>query len=316
MLILIVILNYAILASTFTLGATTVKYTHFLNVLTLRMLLSSIIILGFYKLRYKKNLSQLFFENWKSLIALSFFYIYVTFALEFYALNYVSSGKVALIYSTTPFFSAIMAYFMNGKRISARGLFSLALGFLGIVVSVIPPELQKTTYLIPKSAFSSASFLFVSVPELAIILATISATYSWFNIKKLLDKGFDVIFINGISMFFGGIMLLLTTLTYGFTLDTPATHFSVTSTDVFYFIAMSILAANIIFFNLQTWLMKFFDITFLMLCGLLTPLFAVLFGWYFLNENINSYTIVALLFVITALVLYYRETKQNPKNTT
>ena len=314
MLILIVILNYAILASTFTLGATTVKYTHFLNVLTIRMLLSSIIILTFYKLRYKKSPSQLFFNNWKPLISLSFFYIYITFALEFYSLNYVSSGKVALIYSTTPFFSAIMAYFMNGTRISLKGLSSLILGFLGIVVSIIPPEIEKTTYLIPKSTFSSASFLYISVPELAIILATISATYSWFNIKKLLSKGFDVIFINGITMFFGGIMLLLTSVIYGFTLGTPADHFSVTSIDVFYFIALSILAANIIFFNLQTWLMKFFDITFLMLCGLLTPLFAVLFGWYFLGEPINSYTIAALGLVVTALVLYYRETKPKPKH--
>ncbi len=43
------------------------------------------------------------------------------------------------------------------------------------------------------------------------------------------------------------------------------------------------------------------------LAGLVTPLFASLFGWYFLNESISWHFFASMVLIAIVLVIFYQE---------
>ena len=136
-----------------------------------------------------------------------------------------------------------------------------------------------------------------------LIGAVVSAAYAWFDVKKLMQRGYPPLTVNGIAMLFGGALAFMTSgMIDGFS---PSPIF-----DFWPFIGwllLLIFLSNAIFYNLFGWLIKRYSISFIMFAGCLSPVFGAFFGWFFLGEIITWHYFLSLSIIVTALYLFYCE---------
>jgi drug/metabolite transporter (DMT)-like permease len=106
---------------------------------------------------------------------------------------------------------------------------------------------------------------------------------------------------NGTSMLIGGLFALL----HSFVVDTwlPVSQFTPFATGTLSLVIIS----NLLCYNLYGWLLKKFTATFLSFIGLSTPLFAALFGYFFLNETVTWHFFISIAVLSLGLWIVYRE---------
>src|SRR5271169_4484971 len=159
MSIAIVVFMYALWSSIFSLGKMTLHYCPPLFLTGARMVLAGLLLLGFLaffkRSSFKLNRTQLF-----SILLLAFFSIYLTNALEFWGLQYLSAAKTCFIYSLSPFFAAFFSYLHFNERMNGRKWIGLSLGLIGII-----PVLSLQT----SSEELWSAFSFLSWPSLAMV---------------------------------------------------------------------------------------------------------------------------------------------------
>lgn len=306
-MILLVVL-YALLASTFTIGKYALDYSKPCFLIAFRMIIGGTLLLGYTywrlgTLRFIKSRDyRLFFKT-------SLFHIYLAFVLEFWAMQYISSAKTNLFFSLTPFISAYLAYYLLKEALGLTKWVGMILGFIGLCpVLFMKPDAQDVC----------ADFFRISLPELVLLFAVFSCAYAWFLVKQLMDKGYHLTDVNGVAMFIGGLMTLLTSLVFEMFL--PAVQGEpvvvVSKWGPFLWGALAlVLVSNIIAYNLYAWLFHHYSLTFISLAGFLCPIFGALFGWFFLSEVITwHYYVSFLLVTIALLVFYHGEMKQKRLN--
>ncbi len=67
------------------------------------------------------------------------------------------------------------------------------------------------------------------------------------------------------------------------------------------------LISNLICYNLYGHLLKRYSATFMSFAGLMTPLFAVFFGWVFLAESVDVSFFVSLVLFLLGLYCFHSE---------
>jgi drug/metabolite transporter (DMT)-like permease len=300
MSIAIVIFMYALWSSVFSLGKMTLQYCPPLFLTGARMVIAGLLLLGFLALfkrsAFKLNRIQLF-----SILLLSFFSIYLTNALEFWGLQYLSAAKTCFIYSLSPFFAALFSYLHFNEKMNGRKWLGLGIGFLGF----IPVLLTQTGSEELLNAFS-----FFSWPSLAIMGAALCSVYGWVILRLVVkDHAISPLMANGASMLFGGL------LAFGHSFLVEGWHplpFQIENiSPVMKGTLIMTLVSNIICYNLYGLMLKRFTATFLSFIGLLSPIFASLNGLIFLGEPI-SWTIFLSTGVVSLglWVVYRAELKQ------
>ena len=122
-------------------------------------------------------------------------------------------------------------------------------------------------------------------------------------IKKLLIKGYSLVVINGVAMLIGGIFALFTSFIFEGVRDSPVFDLW----PFLFWVFLLILVANIISYNLYTWLIKHYSITFVTFAGFLCPIFGAFLGWLFLGEHISWNYYFALGCIIIGLYVFYKD---------
>ena len=152
---------------------------------------------------------------------------------------------------------------------------------------------------------SVGEFLHLSLPELALLFAVIFGVLGWILLKKvIIDYGYSPLLANGISMTIGGFFALIHSYACGESWSPiPVTHLGPFMRNI-----LSLgLISNLICYNLYGYLLKRYSATFMSFAGLVTPLFASLFGWFFLKEQITWHYAASLAIFSVGLTLFYRE---------
>lgn len=289
-MILLAIIEYAILASTFTLAKVAVKHADPLFIIGVRMVLSAPLMFLVHYL-HKKNDFVIKKPDRMKFLLVAIFHIFLPFTAEFWALQFVSSAKAAITYSLTPFIAAILSYFLLKKKIKSKQALGLVIGLLGLMPIFISPD----------EGFN-VEFLFVSIPEMVLLFAVVSSSYAWFLVADLMKRGYGISLINGVAMLIGGVFSLL--LWYAATGGEEA----VTNMNQFIlWTSLLILVANVISYNFYGWLLNHISITFMSAIGFLCPIFASIYGIVFLNEDLGLSHLIALTMVTFGLWLFYRE---------
>lgn len=285
----LIVLLYALLASTFVFAKFSLDYAQPIFVIGFRMTLAGGLLLA-YLFLFKKKSFKLRKADLPLFLRVAFFHIYLAFVAEFWSLQYITSSKANLIYSLTPFIAAGLSYFLLKERLSKRKLLGMFLGVMGIVPILI-------------SQGNGTDFGSITLAEFILLVAVISASYAWFDIKKLMQKGYSLLMINGFAMIVGGLGAFAT---YYLTRDpeVPATS---NFWEFFKYVSILVILSNVIFYNLYGWLLKRYTITFLTFCGFLSPLFGVFMGWIFRDEPISWAYWVSLSLITVALFIFYRE---------
>ncbi len=285
----LVVLLYALLALTFTLGKAAVAYADPLFLIGARMVVSGCLLLGFYAIKNR----MVFRPSLRDLVdfgRVTFFHIYLSFVPEFWALQFVSSIKVNIMYATTPFVAMIFSFLLYKTRVTRLSLAGACCAFIGLLPLMTRGEAGCTDLL---------SF---SVPELVLLMSIISGAYAWFIIKDLMNRGYSLATINGFAMLAGGIMSFVTWYFFRQPGVAPITNMR------FFIITVAglILISNVVVYNLYGWLLKYYSLNFVACAGFLSPLFGALYGYIFLHEGLRWQHYFAIVGITVGLYLFFQ----------
>ena len=287
----LVVFLYALLASTFIFAKKVVGCANPCFIIGFRMILAGSMLLAMQMFRNSKRLN-IPRKDWWLFLKVALFHIYIAFIFEFWALQYVSALKTTLIYSSTPFIAALLSYFLLHERLSTKKFIGIGIGLCGLV----PVILAATQG--PEAAME---FGRISLPEIVLLCSVTSASYAWFIIKDLMQRGHSLIVINGTAMLVGGVLSMITSILFE-GLQHPVNNWPYFLLWVFLLIFVS----NIVFYNLYGWLLKRYSITFLTFSGFLCPGFGTIYEWLFMGGGITWHYPASLLLVTLGLYVFYR----------
>lgn len=300
MTIPLIVLMYAVWSSVFSISKVTLSYSPPLFLTGVRMLLASVLMLGFLAL-VKKQSFKLNKTHFISILSLGFFSIYLANTLEFWGQQYLSAAKACFIYSFSPLFSALFSYLHFREKMNRQKW----LGFLISAFGFIPVLRMQTGSEDLLTAFS-----FFSWPTLALIGAALASVYGWVLLRLIIkEQSLSPMMANGSSMLVGGILALGHS---AFVESWDPTPVAPGGGAMFLGGTLLItLISNVICYNFYGALLKRFTATFLSFMGLLSPVFASLYGVVLLKEPL-SWTIVLSTGVVSLGVwlVYRAELKQ------
>lgn len=294
----LVVLLFAMFASLFTLQKETLLFSQPFFLVGSRMLFAGIILLAYTAIRKPKSL-KINLSHLPAFLMLSVSGIYLTNICEIWGIQHMVSSKACLIYSLSPFLAALVAFLVLREVLSAWKWLGMLIGLFGL----IPIHFDQTSQEIATGRFSV-----LSMAEMSIIAAVFFSVYGWILLKKIISTyEHSPLVANAFSMTIGGIMALLHSYFAGESWHPiPVTEFKP-------FLINSLvmcLISNIICYNLYGYLLKKFTATFMSFAGLVTPLFASLYGYLFLGETVTWHFYISIsLFAIGLFIFYNAELK-------
>ena len=294
--IFLVFLTFALWSTTFAVGKSIVLSSTPMFSTAIRMILAGIILLLYLFFTDRKSLKitkkQVF-----PLIFLSIIAIYITNFFEFWGLQHLISSKAAIIYSLTPFFTALFSYFKFKEKLSLQKWIGMIIGFVAFIPIILTKSQAKQL---------EGTFLIFSWAEVALLVAVMSASYGWIILRQLTKElKMRAIMANGSSMLLGGIIALINSIFIDSWHTIPVSNMLI----FIHGIIILTLISNIICYNLYGYLLKKFSATFMAYAGLTTVPFAIFFGWLIHNEIITVHFVISTC--VLALGLWIMETKKN-----
>ena len=239
------------------------------------------VLMLFLAILLKQNLSISKKQLLNSSIAAFFFLIYGN-GVFVWALKYVDSGFGALLASTQPLFVLFLLRLIDRKPFQKKSLIGVSLGVFGMYLLVSQQELTT----------SEGSLLGVFM----ILTCVLSWSYGSVFVSKVdLPKSFMV--STGYQMLVAGLVLLLISLSFNETWSTPLTW----STNVQISMFILILFGGIIAFTAFNFLLKVVDTEKVATSAYVNPVIALFMGWYFLDENLTTQSIVASIILLTGV---------------
>ena len=287
-----IIVLYALLAFTFTLGKFALAYSEPLFLVAARMLIGGPLLLLAQALRPKTVSVDVSKRDIIDFIQVIFFHIYLSFIPEYWALTYVSSIKVNILYTTTPFVTILLSYLLYNEKLSVSQVMGTTLGFL----SLLPLMLRG-------GGECSGSLVSFSLPDLMLILSISSGAYAWFVIKRLMQRGYSLLVINGWAMLIGGVMSLFTWHYLNPFNQSPIYDF----TPFLLSTLALVLVSNVIVYNLYGWLLTRYSLNIVSLAGFLSPLFGALYGKLLLGEDLGWQHLIAMGGITVGLYLFFHD---------
>ena len=287
------ILLFALFASLFTLQKTTLQYTEPFFLVGARMTFAGILLLSYLKFfkKYKFNIEA---RHIKDFVMLGISAIYLTNIFEIWSINNMVSSKACLIYSLSPFVTALIGFIMIKEVLSPKKWLGMLIGFIGLIPIFFAQSQDEL----------AAGKLFIfSYAELSLLGAVFFSVYGWIIMKRLMQD-FTPFVANSIAMTLGGVLALAHSYISG-----EAWH-PIPVTNIQPFIINSLvmcLISNIICYNLYGMLLKRFTATFMSFAGLVTPFFASIYGYLFLGETVSWHYFASISLFSLGLVIFYKE---------
>jgi drug/metabolite transporter (DMT)-like permease len=215
--------------------------------------------------------------------ALQYFFFYV-------GLSYTSGAKGSVMNSTGVFFSALLAHFFYANdRLSLRKLFGIAIGFVGVIVVNLSPELNLE--------FSLRGEGFVVIAALVLSAASLYG--------KRLTTRLDPVLVTGTQLSIGGLALSLAGWLSGGRLaavSAPALA------------ALAYLAClSSVAFTLWTALLKHNRVSSITVFNFVIPVAGTLLSALFLGESVLDWRYLAALPAVALGVFLVSQGKGRPR---
>jgi drug/metabolite transporter (DMT)-like permease len=258
----------------------------------IRMLLAGTLIFGYHLLFEKrvKITSQLL----TLILTASIFNIYITNAFELWGLRFITAAKANFIYNLAPFMAAFFSYFMLGEKMSLKKWIGLMIGFIGFIPILI---IQS-----PGEVFAE-HIGWLSSGELALICAAIGTSLGWVSVKKLGSSSLSIAFVNGSTMFLGGLFALVNSMFVETWRPLPINNYGY----AILYTLLGTFSLCILAYNLYVILLRRYSATFLALSGLICPLITALLGWIFLDETVGIGFFISFVIVFIWLYIFYSQ---------
>ncbi|MCB0746465.1 MAG: EamA family transporter [Ignavibacteriae bacterium] len=246
----------------------------------LRFFLASIII--FMILRFRKMPLPLDPKSIKIYIFLAFFSFVIPFGLVYWAEQFVPSGLTSVMFGIFPFSVFIFSWFiLKGESADFFKLFSVVLGFIGIVI-----------------IFSDSLQIDVENYSLGLAAVLLSAIIQGLPAVVLKKWGgyLNPFSINAIPLLIAGLTMIL--LSY---LVEQTSTWQFTGKAIISIIYLA-LVGTITAFTVYYWLLKQINAVILSLSSFITPIIAIILGWIFLDEQLSQKVLIGSLFVLIGIL--------------
>lgn len=286
----LVILLYALWGFTFTLGKIILSYAQpFFSVGT-RMFVSGLSMTAYILIRHRMRCypARTDFYYYLQLIT---FGVCLPYTARSWALQFMSTMKSALIFNLTPFFAAFFAYLFLNEKLSFHKILGLIIGFAGMF---------PVLWLHSSTEGGFNFFGFLSVPEIAMLIAVASLSYSLIIMQQLVKhRGCPPVLVNATSMVIGGALIL------SFSSIVEVDKIKSNPWTFATLLLVQLVISNLICANLQATLLKKYSSTLMAFATFLSPLFAAFYGWILLGENVTWHFFASFLLVMVGLAIYY-----------
>jgi len=303
---LVILLNM-LFGSTFALGKLALEYASPFLLVSFRMVIAGAALLVYQYFFNRKY--WLFNRSHMWLFAqYTIFAIFISYICEFWALQYITSAKACMIFSLSPFLTALIAYFFMAERLTKRQWTGLVIGIFGFIPILMTSDASEA---------ATGSIGFLSGAEIVLFFGVLFAAYGWIVMQQLVsDRSYSTVMVNGVGMLVGGLLTSIVSLVVEGvpTIKIPAE--AVTwSVDPFWgslgmfllYGGLLIIIANLICFNLYGVLLRRYSATFISFTGFTQPLFASFFGWLLLSEGITWHFMASVVIVTVGLYLFYKD---------
>jgi len=218
-------------------------------------------------------------------------FLFLTFGngVVVWALKYVDSGFTALEISAQPLVVLLLMRILQGKKIQTMSVIGVVFGIIGIYLLVSQKEIisQEGTMLGIIMIF--ACMLSWGYGSLFVAKADLPSNY----------------FVNtGYQMLTGGVMLFIVSQLFGETWSLPADW----SSPVQFSMIFLIIFGSIVAFTSFNYLLKAVSPEKVATSTYVNPIIALILGWYFLNEQITTQSIIAAVILLTGV--YFINTRK------
>jgi len=259
----------------------------------LRFLIASVVLFSIIKIKNIELLTDS--QSVKLYLFMSLFSYIIPFTLVYWAEQFIPTGLTSVLFAIFPFWVIIFSRIaFPNEKIGMYKLLGVIIGFIGIAV-IFKDEL---------------SFDFGD-SMLGIIAAVISAIMQGgvaVVIKKYGGK-INPVSINFIPLIITGLVLIPA----GFIFE-DTTRLAYSNNALFSILYLSTIG-TVVAFTIYYWLLKKINIVILSLSSFITPIIAILLGWFFLNEKLNSNHIIGTSLVLIGVLFanfkgllnYYKE---------
>lgn len=294
----LVLLMYALFASTFTVGKLTLQSVDPFFLTAIRMFLAGVLLLGF-QLTFQRKKLALPLKLIPLILILGIFNVFITNAFEYWGLQFMDTAKTSLIYSFSPFIAILFSYIFLSEKMNLKKWIGLAIGMIGFAIVLFEPGqankgLTKT----------------LSMGEIAVTISSFTSVIGWLIMKRLMTHyNYSFLSANTYSFFIASFLSLISSYFLETWKPTPVSSFTPFLLGMVYIAIIH----NTICYNIYGWSLKRFSVSFMTFAGFSTPLFTALFGWLFLKESISPYFFLSLALIILGISIYsHAEMKLNP----
>jgi drug/metabolite transporter (DMT)-like permease len=214
-------------------------------------------------------------------LLMGFFSFVIPFGLVYWAQQFVPSGMAAVLFAVYPFWVVIFSYIrMPGEFIGFYKIFGTLLGFAGIVI-------------IFSDSFSGdiTSYL---IGMFAVVLSGTMQAWIAVSIKKF-GHHLHPLSMNFIPMVIAGFFMVLIAF---FTEDLTTTSIDKNAVLSILYLAFF---GSVVTFTSFYWLIKHINIVILSLIAFITPIVALILGYFFYGEELSNRHFIGTALVLTGI---------------
>ncbi|MED1282925.1 DMT family transporter [Bacillus mycoides] len=255
----------------------------------IRFFLAGLILITIFKLKKKRVMPYLLS---KRIMGAGFCLTFMTFATLYWAEQHISSGLAAVLSATAPMMILLLQSKKNKTKLQREQFLALFIALTGVLFISLPGMHQELTFI------WSIACLVIIVGQL---FYGIGSIYS----KEILSNSPDVspFLINGIQMFYGGILLLIVSIV----MEQPNLTV-LTSWNVQWPILYLIFVGSIGGHGLYYWLLSKTNPVFPSTWLYVSPLIAVIVGYFVLGEPLNPAMGIGACLILIGVFLANRTT--------
>ncbi|MED2789801.1 EamA family transporter [Bacillus thuringiensis] len=255
----------------------------------IRFFLAGIILMIIFKLKRKEIMPHIFS---KRIMYAGFCLTFMTFASLYWSEQYISSGLAAVLSATGPMMILLIQAKRNREKLQKEQLVALVIALIGVIFVSLPGMHQQVSFI-----WSIACIVLV-IGELFYGIGSIRS-------KEILSDLSNVspFLINGIQMFYGGILLLIASIIVEQPNVTVLTSWSV-QWPILYLIFIGSIGGH----GLYYWLLSKTNPVFPSTWLYVSPLIAIIVGYIILGEPLNPTMGMGACFILIGVFLANRTT--------
>ena len=259
----------------------------------MRFMLAGLILIPF--CRNIGNCFKSIAENWKLVLAVSFFQTILLYAFFFLGMTMISGALGAIVTGSSPLLSALTAHILIADdEMTAKKSVSILTGIAGVVLISVSRQ--------PWTAGGLTEFF-------GVILLILGATASAIGnvVVATEKKNVHPLVLNASQMFLGGLSLFIISLIFE---GTPRFNYSLS----FYAALLWLATISAVAFTIWFWLIKRpgVKVSELNLWKFTIPVCGALLSWALLpDESPELLSVIGMVFVASAIIVYNIGAKNN-----